>query len=365
MHTIDYIKQNGIEALAELGISVKNYPDDGLYVLNYDQIHSPDTHPVVMECRGLILDHGFNVVSRSMDRFFNFSQHPETQEHLDWSKAVVMDKHDGSLIKIYFWNGLWRVSTRGTAFAESNCNGFDVTFYNLVLEALGCNEKSFQKLCNTWLDNEYTFIGEITCVENRVVKRYNGYSLWFIACRENLTGDYLDYNGTALGGFGFRQIQTYKFDSVEACIETAKHLKDLDEGYVVWQDGVPICKIKSPAYVAVHHIRLNVSSLRAFIRIALLGEKDEICLYFPEYEKEIDNCLVAWVSLSKEIDGIYKGIASIENQKDFAIELLKKTQLLSGIAFTARKLSTTTDKILLGMDIERKIRLLEEYMNID
>ena len=73
MKTIEYIKKNGIESLkSEFGINVKEYDD--LFVLNYDQIESPKTHPIVQECRSLILDKQFNVVSRSFDRFFNFGE---------------------------------------------------------------------------------------------------------------------------------------------------------------------------------------------------------------------------------------------------------------------------------------------------
>lgn len=50
MKTIDFLKDNGIEALrTELAITVKEVDD--LLVLNYNQIESPKTHPIVVECR--------------------------------------------------------------------------------------------------------------------------------------------------------------------------------------------------------------------------------------------------------------------------------------------------------------------------
>lgn len=366
MKVIEYIKEHGTVKLnEEFGIMVKKY-EEGLYVLNYDQINSPKSNEIVKECRGLILDHDFNIVSRSLDRFFNLGEQPDTQNHLDWSKAVCHEKVDGSLIKIYNWKGTWYCSTRGTAFAESGCN-FGDSFKSLVFKALDCDEEiEFQVLCDLWLDADWTYICELTCRENRIVKSYDGYKLHYLASRHNQTGEFGDdFEKQAALTLGAREINTYSFSSVEDCIETAKHLPDLEEGYVVYQDGKPVCKVKSPAYVAVHHIRSNVSSTRALIKIALLGEKDELCLYFPEYEKDLDVYLEAWSRLSHEIYNIHKELEKIENQKDFAVELLKKTKLLSGIAFSARKLSTTTDKILNDMEIERKINLLEEYMKIE
>lgn len=363
MKTVEFIKEKGLDALnTELAISVKKY-DEGLIVLNYNQIESPKAHPVVMECRGLILDADFNIVSRSFDRFFNLGEQPDTQEHLNWGKAVCHEKVDGSLIKIYNWKGIWYASTRGTAFAESGVNGFPITFKELVLKALDCNEDQFQARCEIFLDPDTTYMCEVTAMENRVVTRYEGYNLWFLAARKNQTGEFVG-KGLA-NGVGIKDIKSFKFDSVAHCIETAKNLKDLNEGYVVYQDDIPVCKVKSPAYVAVHHIRSNISSTKALIKLALMGEKDEICTYFPEYEKEIDEYLNGWVKLSNEVSEIYEELKNIVDQKSFAISLLEKTKVLSSIAFSARKLGTTTNKILSDLDIERKINLLEEYMKIE
>jgi hypothetical protein len=61
MRVIEYLKEYGVENLKqEFGIIVKEY--DELLVLNYSQLN---LHPIVMECRGLILDKQFNFVSRS------------------------------------------------------------------------------------------------------------------------------------------------------------------------------------------------------------------------------------------------------------------------------------------------------------
>jgi len=140
MKTIEFIKANGLQALTEqLGIAVKPFvtPEgDTLYLLDYNQIDSPKTDPIVMECRSLILDSEFNVVSRSFDRFFNYGEAQNVMPEIDWSKAVVYPKIDGSLIKIYNYKGTWYVSTRGMAFADSKVNGFDMTFKDLVMKAL-------------------------------------------------------------------------------------------------------------------------------------------------------------------------------------------------------------------------------------
>jgi len=57
----------------ELGIEY-NQSDD-LVILNYSQIDSPKRHPIVMECRGLVLEIGtWRIIARSFNRFFNWSE---------------------------------------------------------------------------------------------------------------------------------------------------------------------------------------------------------------------------------------------------------------------------------------------------
>ena len=73
MEVIKFIKEYGLVGLKEqLGIKITDYEQERLLVLNYCQINSPKNHPVVKECRQLILDYDLNVVSRSFDRFFKY-----------------------------------------------------------------------------------------------------------------------------------------------------------------------------------------------------------------------------------------------------------------------------------------------------
>lgn len=333
MQVLQYIKENGIQKLnEEFGIMVKLY-EEGLYVLNYDQINSPKANPIVIECRGLIIDHSLNIVSRSLDRFFNLGEQPDTQAHLDWSKAECAEKVDGSLIKIYNWKGTWYCSTRGTAFAESGVNGFPLTFKDLVLKALDCSEEEFQNRCNFWLDSNNTYVCEVTATENRVVTRYEGYTLWSLTARNNQTGEFLKDDD--IYKIGVKKIKTYSFNSVDDCVDTAKHLPDLEEGYVVYQDDKPVCKVKSPAYVAVHHIRGEGLSPKRIMQLVLINEQDEYLNYFPEDEKFFTPYVEALQELLNDIVVVYDRFEGIIEQKEFALSV--KDYPFSGVLFQARQ----------------------------
>lgn len=333
MQVIDFIKQHGTQALTDqFAISVKKVDD--LLVLNYNQIDSPKTHPLVIECRSLILEAGtLNVVSRSFDRFFNYGEALNVMPVIDWSKAVAYEKVDGSLIKIYNYKDHWYISTKGTAYGESDCMGYGITFAELVYKALDCkDDEEFQRIMRrSTMCQQTTYIFELTSVENRVVKRYEGYKLHFLASRYNDNGAYntkderswilelIEY-GNGIGAF-VEVAQAYSFATDEDCVRTAASLKDLDEGYVIYQDGVPVAKIKSPAYVAVHHIRGEGLNPKRIMELVLTNEQDEYLQYFPDDRVVMQPYIDAKQNLDLDIVAMYNATSHIEDQKDFAREV--------------------------------------------
>lgn len=362
MQVIEFIKQHGTKALTEqFAISVKQ--TDDLLMLNYNQIDSPKTHPIVRECRSLILEAGtLNIVSRSFDRFFNQGEAQNVMPEIDWNRAVACEKVDGSLIKIYNHKGHWYISTKGMVYGDSDCMGYGVTFYELVLKALGCKDDAeFQLKCikaDLWHD--YTYIMELTSVENRVVKRYEGYKLHYLACRVNsVKGQYVDESIAAIK-LGAHPIKKYRFNSVEDCIRTARELKDLDEGYVVYQDGIPISKVKSPAYVAVHHIRGEGLNPKRVMQLVLTGEQDEYLNYFPDDEVVIMPYVEAFLLLNDEIVDTYNQIKHIADQKEFAKIAGKKK--FSAALFQARLKNICPSHAFNDQRESYKIEILKGYV---
>lgn len=375
MQTIDFIKEHGLDALTtQLGISVKRY-DEGLLVLNYSQIDSPKSHPVVMECRGLILDEHHNVVSRGFDRFFN---HGEVPDHttFDFHNAEICEKVDGSLIKIYFFDGKWHIATRGTAFAESNCNGFGV-FRDLVLRSMPDSvvphpngatsfidpNTAFQEECNFWLDVDWTYIFEFTSVENRVVTRYEGYNLTFLAARHK-NGVYGDeYEERAVvSAFHCAVAKRYKFDSIEHCLEVVKNLPDLQEGYVVYVDGKPVCKIKSPAYVAAHHIRSNDGlTPKNIARLVVTNETSEYLQYFEEDRHLIEPYAISWDEFVVLMGEKYDRFEGIQEQKEFALSV--KDIRNCSVLFSARKFKKPVEAVINDLNLDTKVRMLLEHID--
>ena len=378
MKVIEFIKQNGLEALTEqLAISVKKVDD--LLVLNYNQIDSPKTDPIVMECRSLILEaETLKVVSRSFDRFFNYGEGGkiwerdqvaiDTMDLIDWNRAVAYEKVDGSLIKIYWYKERWYISTKGTAYGESDCMGYGVTFQELVWKAIGVsNDDEFQNKMSECLFCEgCTYIFELTSVENRVVKRYEGYKLYFLAARQPVSGNYVcneekEWFLDPVSGIDFIHYpKHYTFSSPEECLRTARELKDLDEGYVIYQDGVPIAKIKSPAYVAVHHIRGEGLNPKRIMQLVLSGEQHEYLNYFPEDEVVIMPYVHAYIKLTDGIGDTYDDIKNIHDQKEFAI--LAQKYPFKAALFQARSKNICAVHAFNDQRDTYKMEILKEYL---
>lgn len=362
MNVINWLLANNMDwdkLKEEFGIKVKHYPEQDLHVLNYDQIGSPKMHPIVRECRGLVLDYDLNVVARPFDRFFNRGEADTDQYEgmvLNW-----FEKLDGSFIKVYMHQGRWHIGTRGTAFAESEVNGFSITFEQLALKALNAESMDhFQQICK-WacMFPEVTYMFELTAIENRVVTRYHEPRIGALAARNNLTGDYLPRDH-------LKRLKPF-CDVLEGFVGTAEEmtlransLTGLKEGFVGYLDGKPVVKVKSEAYVAVHHLRGEGLNPKRVSELVATGEEDEYLAYFPEDKAVIQPFINAKEEMLLEMGYNYQKSQHIRDQKDFALSV--KGFFGHSLMFMARRNSTTIENVYSDMDVNSKARMIRSYM---
>ena len=282
---------------------------------------------------------------------------------INMKNTVCYEKVDGSLIKIYNWKNKWYVSTRSTAFGESTVNGFDITFKELVFKALKLkDEDDFQFSCNQLLDKDLTYICEVTSIENRCVRTYSGYTLYFLTARHNQSYTYYRRLRDVLDvqQLGMHLPETYSFSSIEACIKAVKELKNLDEGYVLYQDGIPVCKIKSPAYCAVHLIKGEGLSPKRIAELVLTGEQDEYLTYFPEDASFIQPYAEGLQSLLNELQGDFDKVSTIDTQKDFAIAVAGSKA--SGVLFKMRQTGKNAKDTFNHQNDSYKLKTLLDYV---
>ena len=368
MKVIQFIKEHGLGALTrDFGIKVRELPTKNLIGLNYDQIESPKTHPIVMECRSLVLNYNYEVVARAFPRFFNYGEAPDTYADLDISRAVVLEKADGSLIKIYFnpFTSQWEISTRSSPDGDVPFVSGG-TFRERVLKTLGWSEGEFQMHAN-FLSKEYTWVFEYIGPENRIVTRYETSELVLTGLFDNKSGKCLDLSclksvGSALKetGWNVRLPEIHKLDSFDHIAQASKDLPTLAEGYVVWD---PVsgqrCKIKNPAYVAIHHLRENGAlSQKRIFELVLMNEHEEYLTYYPEDRHAFEPAIAAVEITKADMISRWDCVCDIEDQKEFALAV--KDWKYSWVFFTAKKLKKDPIVVFDESDASKKLRLFVE-----
>lgn len=348
----------------ELGLKIQVC--DYYIGLNYDQIESPKSNPSVMECRALTLcKHTFSPVSRAYDRFFNWGEMPEYYADFDINTAVVMEKCDGSLLRVWWncWNNQWEVGTRSMYYGDGD-HITGVKFRDLALEFLGVSEEQFQSIFNLLADKNKTYIFEMIGPRNRVVTRYKNEEWVLTGIRHNQSGDY-DHVGKmndfvqTLKNYTnkVRLVEVISLNSFDKIVEVSKTLSDLQEGFVVWcQKTHKRIKIKSPAYVAVHGIRENgVISRKRAMTLVLLNEQDEYLSYFEEDRPFFEPLVKEVQDFIAEIETVWANAKHIKDQKEFALQV--KDHRASGLLFETRKRNQEISYTFAEMDMNKKLRL--------
>ena len=346
-----YLKEKTLADLkAELGIKVREYPEDNLVLLDYNQIESPKTHPITIECRSLILAlDTFDVVSRKFDRFFNLGEAPETVVDFDFSDATVMEKADGSIVGVYHnpHTDRWEVSTRGMAKAEGE-HMFGGTWREKIIQAMGLyDEETFQSYFTEVLTKDNTLILEYCSPENRIVTKYEYAHVVFLGTRDRTTGEDFDYLTcecvveNVLSDLNIRMPRVY--DATKdgaALVELANSLQNLEEGFVVRcnKTGKRV-KIKSKTYLVAHKLRGEsaVPTRKNIMNLVLEGEVDEFLAYFPEWTQLIREAQAEIGAIEDGLNQHWWNIATGMDlsQKDFALAV--KDEKCAWAFFQARK----------------------------
>ena len=344
MKVIEYLNKHGIEKLKEeLFIKVREYPDR--IVLNYNQIDSPKYHPIVRECRGLILGlPNFNILSRTFDRFFNLGEvDPSNNDQfdIDITEYIGFEKIDGSLIPFYHDGLNWQCGTRGTAFAEGPTNMGDGKTFKDIIEyviKIKTGYDSVEDFCEGWnKDNTYVF--ELTSPDTRVVKPYD-YDLYILAIRDKLSGEYLnpEHLGVFADHYGINIGKTYKFDSIENCVKSSQEMESaFDEGFVLYNSkNQHRIKVKNPAYVAIAHMRQDgCLSEKRIIKLVFMNEYPEYLALFPEDRKFFDPYINAYGDMLTTVNSVWEASKDLKDQKEFAMKV--KDTKVSNFLFALRR----------------------------
>lgn len=267
--------------------------EDGPYTMfSYDQIRSDFNIKLVREARGIIFRTGEweQPVCWAFNKFGNYGE--SYAPEIDWSTAFVTEKIDGSLIKVWWDNGYWHVSTNGTidAFKAEINNVKMKNFGDYFMSAV---EKYYDRFDDFFrgLETHRTYMFELVGPYNRVVIPYEETDLYFLGARTNSSGEEYYCSSIIAGALGlgrFKRPAVYSLTSLDDCVKAAELKTWDDEGFVVADAQNNRVKIKSPAYVLAHFMRNNnVITRKHLIRVVLENEVAEFLCYAADYKDEL------------------------------------------------------------------------------
>lgn len=338
---------NTLEDLTnDLGIKVAKHETKPLIILNYDQIDSPKTHPIVRECRGLILeDSSWDIVARSFERFFNWGEVADEMPLFNFDKFHAEHKEDGSLSMVYNYKGEWMVSTRGS-FAELPMQFQEFTWREAMCNALGLNDLSE---LDKKLDPKISHVCEFTSLYNKVVRTYNKPQMFLLSAFDGHSELSVDACDELANEVDFVRPKRENFDDIDHLIDHLNTYSEEDptfEGYIIRDDENRRWKVKSATYLSLHKMRGegdNLFNPKNHIPYILGGNGDKLIEYFPEVEETFithKNLVEAEYHLLSKLLGEVK---DIENQKEFAMAVVGKTPF-TGFLFQLKKENELTQE---------------------
>jgi hypothetical protein len=334
MQSLKALKTDGFQTVVDkLCLKTSNFGK--LWILNYDQIDSPKKHPVADECRGLVVDTDCNLVARSFTRFYNLGEKSEQEMQFDWSTCFATEKVDGSLLVIYFYEGQWRVNTRGSFGLQEICPGVNLTWYDVVSSVVNLNG----------LNPEYTYVGELCSRYNKVVVDYPVPTVFILSAFKGETEVSFDEAVELTEGLGFEVPAVNIFPSAEGVLDYIKTQAAIYganwEGVVLRDKDNRRIKVKNELYVAIHHIKDNgnIFNPKRIVPFIVAGEEAEVLAYIPELTETVAKYKLMIEKARKKLDDFWFCHHDEANQKRFALAAMKDLGNLSSVAFTARKLN--------------------------
>ncbi len=215
------------------------HPTAPLRILNYSQRTQFEWrwNAETMQCRGLIVDQQWNVVSRPFPKFFSVEQ---LHGVVPVESFEAYEKLDGSLGILYFEDGCPRIATRGGFTSE---------------QAQRASAILATRYPDARFDPDCTYLFEIIYPENRIVVDYGDREeLVLLAIIETATG---------------RERRLHTYDSVFPVVKRYDGFSRFEElmatqdrsreGFVVrFQSGQRV-KIKFAEYKRLHRLLAGVS----------------------------------------------------------------------------------------------------------
>jgi len=357
-----YLAENGLDkAIKVFNLKTREYSSKIL--LKYDQLSSPTLMALkeVQECRGLVLEKDtWKVMSMAFSKFFNSEE--GNAHKIDWDTAHVLEKLDGSLMSVYYdWNKKeWFAGTTGTAEGEGEVNNkmgttFNQLFWTTIKEKYNVSPSAFIK--------GFTYVFELTTPYNIVVKPHGEASASLLTVRNLETLEEVSFERLTeiAESLGVPRVKSYDLNAnnVGALLRTFENMDAFFEGYVIVDTNFNRVKVKSPKYVAIHHLK-NKTAEYNIIEIVKSNEIEEFSAVFPDRKNELIDLKEKYDKLSCLLTKTWLDLQEFKPKNLLPKERKKYAEAVFRLC-TENKIKQFTG-LFFGL-YEGKISSVEEYLS--
>ena len=245
-------------------ITCRKHPTKNLWILNYTPQVQFDRawDDVTMNCRGRVIDESGNTIALPFKKFFNLGEHtsPSLAPIPYGMPFKAYEKLDGSLGICFFFDGKWRITTRGSFESEQGRKGqYLLETYDLSL-----------------LDKNYTYLFEILCEESKVVVRYDREELVLLGAIETSTG--FEKYPEEIHGLPFRKPRLFEVGD----LSELKMSDNNFEGYVIKYDNGLRVKVKLDEYLRLHKLICGMTAKRLWQALMNEDNVDDMIVSLPD-----------------------------------------------------------------------------------
>lgn len=308
--------------------------DGGYTVINYI-VAFDDTFPEVntdndairRECRGMIFDtETGNVLHRRFHKFFNAGEREETQlDKIDLTKPhKILKKLDGSMISGMYINGAWRFGTK-----------MGITDVALPVELYVVDHPEIVNICEKCRVDGKTALFEWCSRQQKIVIDYPDDKLVLLAIRDNVTGEYTQYDEMVniADYFGVEYVKQYEgtIDNMHQLVSSVREETGV-EGYIIRFEDGHMVKIKCDEYVSLHRAKDGIRFEKNVISIMVNEQLDDLkpLLQGEDLERVNDFEHRFWQGVGvveKKLTQLFDdGISKYPDRKDFATLFVAKQQ---------------------------------------
>ena len=286
---------------------------DGDYVLfKYHQYASDMSLQICQEARGIIFHKPtMTPVCVPFFKFFNYGE-PNAAE-IDWSPGVTTtEKIDGSLMKLWYHNGCWHLSTNGLIDAyKAPVKDHDITFGECFEQSLAASMSELTAA----MDTGFTYMFELVHPDVEQVIHYEDASkVYFLAQRDMQTYEEIKPSAPLPGTVRPKE---YNIVNMNFVFSVLKSMDDQHEGMVVCDKNFNRVKVKTQVYLMKAYAYNNgVITDRRIISMFRADVLDDFLRYIPEKSDRIQEIMRLLNNYAQRQEALYKEVRDIPVRKE-------------------------------------------------